>query len=88
MVTYWMPAPLKTKVLAALFTANQWARQLPFYIVDFQAAATEATARQFMNVDLSFDAAQYGVLASVGFGALFSATSLVAGGLGRASGIR
>jgi len=34
-----------------------------------------------MNVDLNFDQAQYGILASIGFAAFFSLTSLVAGGI-------
>ena len=46
-------------ILAALFTTNQWARQLPFYTVDFKADAASAEAvRLFMNVDVGFDAAQ------------------------------
>ena len=68
-------------LLALLFTANQWARQLPFYTVDFKAAPTEEAIRQFMNLDIGFGEAQYGVLASIGFAALFSLASLVAGGL-------
>lgn len=39
---------------------------------------TEA-ARLFVNLDLNFDAAQYGLLASLGFAALFSLVSLIAG---------
>ena len=68
-------------LLLLLFTANQWARSLIFYVVDFKADASAEAARAFMNVDIGFDEAQYGVLASIGFAALFSITSLVAGGL-------
>jgi len=68
-------------ILAALFTTNQWARQLPFYTVDFKAVVSDTAIFQFMNIDLGFDAAQYGVIASIGFSALFSITSLFAGGL-------
>jgi len=68
-------------LLLALFTANQWARSLIFYLVDFKAAPTAETAFLFMNVDVGFDEAQYGILASIGFAALFSATSLIAGGI-------
>ena len=68
-------------LLALLFTTNQWARQLPFYTVDFKAAPSEEAVRQFMNLDVGFNEAQYGVLASIGFAALFALASLVAGGL-------
>lgn len=68
-------------LLVALFTTNQWARQLIFYTVDFKAAASAVTSFQFMNVDIGFSEGQYGVLASIGFAALFSVTSLVAGGV-------
>ena len=68
-------------LLLMLATFNQWARALIFYVVDFKTAATDESARLFMNVDIGFDAAQYGILASIGFAALFSLTSLVAGGL-------
>ena len=37
-------------LLLALFTANQWARSLIFYLVDFKAAPTAETAFLFMNV--------------------------------------
>ena len=68
-------------ILLLLFTTNQWARQLIFYTVDFKATPSAEAAFQFMNVDLGFNEAQYGILASIGFAALFSLTSLVAGGL-------
>ena len=68
-------------LLLMLATFNQWARALIFYVVDFKTATTDEAARLFMNVDIGFDAAQYGILASIGFAALFSLTSLVAGGL-------
>ena len=68
-------------VLLALATINQWARALIFYTVDFKTPASDEAMRLFMNVDVGFDEAQYGVLASIGFAALFSITSLIAGGL-------
>ena len=68
-------------VLLALATVNQWARALIFYTVDFKAPFSDEAARLFMNVDVGFDEAQYGILASIGFAALFSVTSLLAGGL-------
>lgn len=72
-------------VLLALFTVNQWSRSLIFYVVDFSdksqldANALAEASRLFMNVDLGFDQAQYGLLASLGFAAFFSLTSLIAG---------
>ena len=68
-------------VLLALATINQWARALIFYTVDFKTPVSDEAMRLFMNVDVGFDEAQYGVLASIGFAALFSITSLIAGGL-------
>jgi MFS family permease len=71
--------------LLALFTVNQWSRSLVFYVVDFSdksqlsADALAEASRLFINVDLNFDQAQYGLLASLGFAALFSLTSLLAG---------
>ncbi|KAL1510874.1 hypothetical protein AB1Y20_005706 [Prymnesium parvum] len=75
------PALGVAAVLLAIFSLNQWARSLLFYLVDFGAPPTEAAARLFMNVAVGFDEAEYGVLASVGFSLLFSLTSLVAGGV-------
>ena len=74
-------------ILCALFTVNQWSRSLIFYLVDFNPATAAAAAsdaasdavRLYMNIDLGFDEAQYAVLASVGFAALFSAASVIAG---------
>ena len=68
-------------LLLLLATVNQWARALIFYTVDFKAAPSDETIRLFMNVDVGFDQAQYGLLASIGFAALFSMTSFIAGGL-------
>ena len=75
------PGGAAVLILLLLFTTNQWARQLIFYTVDFKATPSAEAAFQFMNVDLGFNEAQYGILASIGFAALFSLTSLVAGGL-------
>ena len=41
-------------------------RALIFYTVDFKAAPSDETIRLFMNVDVGFDQAQYGLLASIG----------------------
>jgi predicted MFS family arabinose efflux permease len=68
-------------VLLMLGTINQWARALIFYTVDFKTLPSDEAVRMFMNVDIGFDEAQYGVLASIGFAAVFSVTSLFAGGL-------
>lgn len=71
--------------LLALFTVNQWSRSLIFYLVDFTdragqpAAAVAEASRAFMNVELGFDQAQYGLLASLGFAAVFSFASFLAG---------
>lgn len=67
--------------LLLLATTNQWARALIFYTVDFKVPPGDDAARLFMNVDVGFGQAEYGLLASIGFAALFSLTSLVAGGL-------
>jgi len=71
-------------VVLALFTVNQWSRSLVFYVVDFadnsqlSAEALAEASRLFINVELGFDQAQYGLLASLGFATLFSLTSLLA----------
>ena len=70
---------LPVLILLAIFTVNQWSRSLIFYVVDFGKPPTEETMRLFMNLDVGFDQAQYGVLASIGFSVLFSVTSLFAG---------
>jgi MFS family permease len=74
------PGPMAVGALLLLFTTNQWARSLIFYLVDFKAAPGDA-AFEFMNVDIGFGEAQYGVLASIGFAALFSVASIAAGSL-------
>ncbi|CAM9968696.1 unnamed protein product, partial [Hapterophycus canaliculatus] len=48
-------------------------------VQNFDVIATEATAKEFMNVGLSFDETQYGLLASFSFTLLFSTCSLIAG---------
>lgn len=77
------PPPAENAVyfLLLLATTNQWARALIFYTVDFKVPPGDDAARLFMNVDIGFGQAEYGLLASIGFAALFSLTSLVAGGL-------
>ena len=68
-------------LLLALNAVSQWARAIIFYVVDFKVEPSAEAERLFMNVDLGFDEAQYGVLASIGFAALFSVTSLAAGSI-------
>ena len=54
-------------VLLLLATTNQWARALIFYTVDFKVPPGDDAARLFMNVDIGFGQAEYGLLASIGF---------------------
>ena len=77
-----LEAPLwPALILLTIFTLNQWSRSIIFYTVNFAQPATTESARLFMNLDVGFDEAQYGILASIGFSVLFAATSLVAGGV-------
>ena len=68
-------------VLLALYVSNQWARNLPSYIVNFAPAAVQeaGAGRSLMNVGLGFDQAQYGLLVSYGFSLLYTACSFPAG---------
>lgn len=59
-----------------VFISNQWSRSSLYYLVDF---SNDATPYQAMNVDIGFDEAQYGFLASVAFTILYSVASLGAG---------
>ena len=68
--------PLALLVCVLLATVNQWSRALIFYVVDFSSGASNAF--EFINVDLGFDQAQYGLLASIAFSALFAGASLLA----------
>ena len=65
-------------LLFLVFTCNQTARQVVYYICDF---SNEADAMRYMNVALDFTREQYAALASFGFTVTFASTSLVAGGV-------
>lgn len=60
-----------------VYISNQWSRSSIYYLVNFGAASSDAVTA--MNVDLGFNQAQYGVLASVAFTSLFAIASLGAG---------
>ena len=66
--------------LVLLFVSNQWARNLPSFLVAFDAAGQAGrTGRELMNLALNFDAQQYGFLVSYGFTLLYVACSFPAG---------
>jgi predicted MFS family arabinose efflux permease len=62
--------------LQVAYISNQWSRSSLYYLVNFSDDATPFYA---MNADLGFTQAQYGLLASVAFSALFAIASLGAG---------
>lgn len=62
--------------LWAVYVSNQWSRASIYYLVDFSDNAKPFNA---MNVDIGFSEAQYGLLASVAFTALYAIASLGAG---------
>ena len=70
-----------------LYLNNQWARQLPSYLVNFNAldpataGAGSSSAHELINVALGFDAKQYGLLVSYGFTVLYVLCSFPAGAL-------
>ncbi|CAM9358811.1 unnamed protein product, partial [Discosporangium mesarthrocarpum] len=66
-------------MLLLVYVSNQWSRNLVYYVQNFDAPATEAAVKEFMNVGIGFDETQYGLLASFSFTILFSSFSLVAG---------
>lgn len=66
--------------LLLVYISNQWSRSSVYYLVDFANSET-VTSFNAMNVDLNFSQAQYGLLASLGFTALFAIASLFAGSL-------
>jgi len=66
--------------LLLVYISNQWSRSSLYYLVDF-ANSEKVTGFNAMNVDLGFSQAQYGVLASLAFTALFAIASLFAGSL-------
>ena len=65
--------------LTLLYIHNQLARQLPSYLVSFSATGAARSARELMNVDLGFNAEQYGLLVSFGFTLLYVICSFPAG---------
>ena len=78
--------------LLLVYISNQWSRSSLYYLVDFSSISSQvdsvisdvtAIAPSFyaMNIDIGFDQAQYGALASIAFTALFAITSLFAGSL-------
>jgi len=63
-----------------VYISNQWSRSSIYYLVQFDNNdATADAAFTAMNVDIGFDEAQYGILASVAFTSLFAVASLGAG---------
>jgi len=78
--------------LLTVFISNQWSRSSLYYLVDFSSSSSSISKSSFvqdrmtnsfyaMNLDIGFDQAQYGLLASLGFTALFAIASLFAGNL-------
>ena len=59
-----------------VYVSNQWSRASIYYLVDF---SDTADAFKAMNVDIGFSEAQYGLLASIAFTALYAVASLGAG---------
>lgn len=62
--------------LQLVYISNQWSRSSVYYLVNFSDDASPFTS---MNVDIGFSQAQYGLLASLAFTALFAFASLGAG---------
>jgi MFS family permease len=60
-----------------VYISNQWSRSSIYYLVDFNGATADAF--RAMNVAIGFSEAQYGLLASLAFTALFAVASLGAG---------
>ncbi len=82
--------------LLLVYISNQWSRSSLYYLVDFSSSSSDAAAittdatttnlihdasYYAMNLDIGFNQAQYGTLASVAFTTLFAITSLFAGSL-------
>ncbi|CAM9620128.1 unnamed protein product, partial [Chrysoparadoxa australica] len=66
--------------LVAVYISNQWSRNLLTYVVSFGADTSSAAAgKEFINVALGFDQAQYALLASFGFTLMYALCSLAAG---------
>lgn len=62
--------------LQLVYVSNQWSRSSIYYLVNFSEDADPFRA---MNLDIGFSQAQYGLLASLAFTALFAVASLGAG---------
>jgi MFS family permease len=63
-----------------VYVSNQWSRFSIQSLVDFSPSSLDPGATiTAMNVELGFDEAQYGILASVAFSSLFAAASVGAG---------
>ena len=65
--------------LQFVYTSNQLTRSSIYYLVDFSGDATRSDPFRLMNVAIGFSEAQYGLLASLAFTALFAVASLGAG---------
>ena len=59
-----------------VYVSNQWSRASIYYLVDF---SDQADSFKAMNIDIGFSQAQYGLLASIAFTALYAIASLGAG---------
>jgi MFS family permease len=64
--------------LQLVYVSNQWSRSSIYYLVNFEQSASNDAFRA-MNVAIGFDESQYGLLASLGFTALFAIASIGAG---------
>eukprot|EP00980_Cylindrotheca_fusiformis_P002551 scaffold603_cov118-Cylindrotheca_fusiformis.AAC.3 len=62
--------------LQLVYVSNQWSRSSIYYLVNF---SPDADSFRAMNVAVGFSEAQYGLLASLAFTALFAVASLGAG---------
>ena len=83
--------------LLLVYISNQWSRASLYYLVDFSSSEASSPIQvqqqqqqqhslydasfYAMNLDIGFDQAQYGALASLAFTTLFAITSLFAGSL-------
>ena len=64
--------------LQLVYVSNQWSRSSIYYLVNFDEGSSSDAFRA-MNVAIGFDESQYGLLASLGFTALFAIASIGAG---------
>jgi hypothetical protein len=72
----WMWIATLVLPLQLVYVSNQWSRSSIYYLVNFSEDADPFRA---MNVAVGFSEAQYGLLASLAFTALFAVASLGAG---------